>query len=315
MKALLHQLRYEMRRFAVSTVNRIETVFIGGGTPSTVSPEDYEQIFIEIRPFLSIGAEVTVEANPNSATVEWLEGMHSLGVNRVSFGVQSFNSQKLKFLNRNHTSNDAIGSIEFAGKIGFKRISIDLIYNTIIDTPHLIESDIDMALKLPIEHISTYSLTIESGTHFETIESFREDQGITESIIERLNREYGQYEISNFGVKSRHNLGYWQGKSYIGVGSGAVGFHRDRRFYSNRDLKGYITNPIDLDIEKISPENQRLERLFLGLRSVVGVSKSDIVDYTILPELLNSGILIESGDRFYNQNYLLADEVALRLGG
>ena len=114
MKALEVQLVYELERFLAST-NSIESVFIGGGTPSTISPKLYEPIFERLKPYLACGIEITSEANPNSATKEWLHGMWELGVNRISFGVQSFNREKLKLLNRSHTPTQALDAINNAG--------------------------------------------------------------------------------------------------------------------------------------------------------------------------------------------------------
>ena len=313
MKALSQQLAFEMKRFAVSEVNKIDTIFIGGGTPSTVDAKLYKPIFQKISPYFIDDIEITVEANPNSATEEWLREMYRLGVNRLSLGVQSFNGDKLIFLGRNHTPEMAIDAIKNAEKVGFKKLSIDLIYNTVMDTPKLLLSDLSKAKSLPITHISTYSLTAEEGTPFENGESVRESIEATKDLIAILDSEYGQYEISNFGEPSRHNMGYWQGKDYIGIGSGAVGFQRDRRIYGNRDLKEYISNPIDVNIELLSKSDLQFERLFMGLRSTVGIERRDISNFTLLNSLISDGTIIEHQSRYYNQNYLLADEIAMRL--
>ena len=129
MQALLKQLSFELQRFG-ATQNSIETLFIGGGTPSTVEPELYEPIFTLLRPYLQEDAEITTEANPNSATYEWIVGMKNLGVNRISFGVQSFNDEKLKFLHRAHNKDDAIIAVQNASKAGIKNISLDMAFLT-----------------------------------------------------------------------------------------------------------------------------------------------------------------------------------------
>ena len=128
MLALEKQLEHELKRFHV-TKKSIETVFIGGGTPSTIHPSLYQPIFRLLKPLIKPNAEITTEANPNSATLSWLQGMYDLGVNRVSFGVQSFDKNKLKALNRSHSPSDAIRAITNAKEIGFKNLSLDLIYN------------------------------------------------------------------------------------------------------------------------------------------------------------------------------------------
>jgi len=155
MKALHKQLSYELKRFSAQE-GSIETLFIGGGTPSTVAPELYEPIFELLQPYLQQNAEITTEANPNSATKEWLRGMKALGVNRVSFGVQSFDADKLKNLNRAHDPKQAKEAIFNAETLGFEHISLDLIYNYQGDTEALLLQDIETAFSLPIDHISAY---------------------------------------------------------------------------------------------------------------------------------------------------------------
>ena len=167
MDSLKSQIEYELERFK-ATPQSIETIFIGGGTPSTVAPELYQPIFKLLAPYLQKNIEITSEANPNSATYEWLQGMYELGVNRISFGVQSFNKDKLKILNRAHTPDQAKDAIHNAQKVGFKNLSLDLIYATLGDTKELLLHDIDTAFTLPINHLSAYALTIEEGTAFES---------------------------------------------------------------------------------------------------------------------------------------------------
>jgi len=148
MQALQRQLSFELKRFNVGK-KQIKTLFIGGGTPSTVDPELYKPIFELLEPYLQDDAEITTEANPNSATKEWLKGMKNLGVNRVSFGVQSFESEKLKALNRAHTPKQAKEAIIYAKEIGFEHLSLDLIYNYQGDTQKLLLKDIEEAFTLP----------------------------------------------------------------------------------------------------------------------------------------------------------------------
>ena len=174
MQALEKQLLFELEHFN-ATEGSIETLFIGGGTPSTISPELYKPIFKLLEPFLKKDAEITSEANPNSATKEWLDGMFDLGVNRVSFGVQSFNTEKLKNLNRAHSPQQAIEAINHAHDIGYKNLSLDLIYNYQGDSTELLKSDIEEAFKLPINHISAYELTIEGGTKFASTPRVKQD--------------------------------------------------------------------------------------------------------------------------------------------
>ncbi len=314
MDAVKKQLLYELDRFNVNC-GEIETLFIGGGTPSTIVPGLYENIFLTLKKYLSKDIEITTEANPNSATKKWLEGMFKLGVNRISFGVQSFDDNKLKLLNRSHNSTQAINAIKNAHNVGFKNISLDLIYATLGDTKELLQKDIDIALELPINHLSAYALTIEEGTVFEKKPQMsKEFLEHTNYLIENISKKLPQYEISNFGTyKSKHNLGYWRYKDYIGIGSGAVGKLGTKRYYPNTDIESYINNPLDSKVEILTQQDIKLEKIFLGFRSCVGVQK----DILTSDEIKKAMILVDEkkltlkNDTFYNNSYLLADEIAL----
>ena len=317
MLALEEQLKHELQRFE-ATKNSIETIFIGGGTPSTVSPELYKPIFKILKPFLQKDIEITSEANPNSATYEWLDGMKKLGVNRISFGVQSFDETKLKLLNRAHSPEMAKEAILNAKKIGYENLSLDLIYATLGDTKELLQNDIETAFTLPINHISAYALTIEEGTLFEKKPQMsKEKLELTQWLFEEITcRGFKQYEISNFGTyQSTHNLGYWLYKDYIGAGSGAVGKLNEKRFYPTCNIEEYINNPLDIKEEILSEDEQRLEKIFLGLRSEIGI-QSSILNKN---ELKQAELLVEekkltiNNATFYNKDFLLADEIALFL--
>lgn len=314
MLALEAQLDYELKRFKVK-YSEIETVFIGGGTPSTVEPKLYENLFNKLKPYLDKNIEITSEANPNSATKEWLQGMYQLGVNRISFGVQSFDKEKLKLLNRAHSKEDAVSSILKAKEIGYKNLSLDLIYATLGDTKELLESDLEEAFKLPINHLSAYALTIEDGTAFQSKPHMsKETLELTEWFFEKITLKFEQYEISNFGsYKSTHNLGYWKYKDYIGLGSGAVGKLGLERYYPTTVLESYIKDPLDMRIENLDAEDKKIEQIFLGLRSYIGIDKN-ILNQNELKKaliLVDEKKLITKDDTFYNTNYLLADEIAL----
>ena len=315
MEALKVQLKHELRRFE-ATPNSIETVFIGGGTPSTVSQELYKPIFELLKPYLGKSIEITSEANPNSATKEWLKGMYSLGINRISFGVQSFDEEKLKLLNRAHTPQMAITAINNAKEIGYKNLSLDLIYATLGDTKKLLSKDIKMAFTLPINHISAYALTIEEGTAFESKPQMSSEQlELTSWIFDTIKKHgFEQYEISNFGsYQSDHNKGYWLYKDYMGVGAGAVGKHQLSRYYPTSIIEEYIKNPLDIREEILEDEDKKTEQLFLGFRSCVGVEKN-LLSANELKQaeiLLDENKLTLEENTFYNSNYLLADEIAL----
>ncbi|MEK6658105.1 MAG: radical SAM family heme chaperone HemW [Campylobacterota bacterium] len=315
MEALCTQLEFELKRFSI-TPKAIESLFIGGGTPSTVAPKFYEKIFEMLKPYLGDNIEITSEANPNSATGEWLKGMFELGVNRISFGVQSFNKDKLKLLNRAHNDTQAKEAILNAQKVGFKNISLDLIYATLGDTKELLENDLLTAFSLPVNHLSAYALTIEEGTPFESKPHMSKERlKLTSWLFKKIgDAGFGQYEISNFGsYRSTHNQGYWEYKDYIGLGSGAVGKLNLERYYPTSSIEEYIKNPLNIKTELLTLEDKKTERIFLGLRSCVGVPKNILNTQELQKAnlLVNEKKLIFQNDTFYNSDYLLADEIAL----
>ncbi len=310
-KALQKQLLHEIKVF---NPNKLSTIYIGGGTPSSVPASLYDKIFKTLSPFITKDTEITTEANPNSLTNEWLSIMKSYGVNRISLGVQSFDDKKLKFLGRNHSSSEAKKAIEIAYKT-IKNISIDLIYDTALDNKKLLEADLKTAFSFPLSHISSYSLTIEKGTNFFGKSNLlKGDENLIFWFIDMIKEAgFTQYEISNFGkIKSLHNLGYWKGKDYIGVGSGAVGFLKDKRYYPTKNVKNYITNPLDIKVENLSKQNLKDEKIFLGLRSEVGV-KTSFLDKEKVEILHDEKKIILKNNRLFNKDYFLADEIALFL--
>jgi oxygen-independent coproporphyrinogen-3 oxidase len=319
MSQLIKQLSFELKRFAVKQ-GAIDSVFIGGGTPSCVDARLYEGVFGLLDGYLAKDIEITTEANPNSATKEWLKSMRDMGVNRVSFGVQSFDESKLKALARVHTKTQAIQAIEDAFDIGYKNISLDLIYNYQNDTKELLLADITQAFKLPINHISAYELTIEDGTKFAlTPQVKQDDENLAFFVQEQIVANgFEHYEISNYGrYKSTHNIGYWKLQDYIGVGSGAVGMKGNHRYYPTTNLDSYLANPLMCEIEELSAKDIQTEKIFLGLRSLVGID-AKILDNDMLQRakiLVDEEKLYLKNGIFYNPNYFVADEIALYILG
>lgn len=319
MKALKKQLKNDLDNYVITNNKKIETVFIGGGTPSTIKSTEYEEIFQMIKPYLEDFAEITTEANPNSASYEWLQNMKNLGVNRVSFGVQSFDNDKLKFLGRSHNSNSAIKAIQNASKIGFKGINCDIIYGVQNDTIQSLKKDFDTAFSLPITHLSAYSLTIEEGTKFFDRSSVKiDDEELSYKIFDYINSKgFHQYEISNFAKnkesESKHNYGYWQHKEYLGVGAGAVGYLNQQRHYPSKSIEEYIKNPLAFEIEEIDLQDVKTEKILLGLRCSNGVEISlfDDLELKKIDELIEYDKVYIENNRLYNKNFLLSDELAL----
>lgn len=318
MSKILEQLKADISLFGAKKES-ISSVFIGGGTPSSIDAKLYKEFFDFIYPYLTKNAEITTEANPNSANLNWLKTMRDFGVNRMSFGVQSFHEAKLNFLGRKHTRDEAIQAVLNAQKVGFENISIDLIYETALDSKKLLFDDMKIASNLPINHISAYSLTIEKNTQFYKTPKARKDSMILTKYLFKTLEDFGfkSYEISNFSraYKCKHNIGYWRYKKYIGIGSGAVSFDGKNRIYTQNSPKLYIKNPNFKNYEKLSDEDIVMEKIFLGFRSFTGVQRK------ILPPnmdkkvniLLENKKLILKKDKLYNPNFFLADEIALFL--
>jgi len=319
MKALTHQLETELENYVKKHNNIIETVFIGGGTPSAVKYTEYEQVFKLIQPYINDDTEITTEANPNSGTVEWLTGMYNYGVKRVSFGVQSFNDEKLKVLGRAHKSNRAIKAIHDAKEVGFKAINCDIIYGVKGDTFESMKKDFDLIETLPITHISAYSLILEKGTKFFNQHHLKiDDEELSQDLFSYLkNMGFNQYEISNFSTKekyeSKHNKGYWQHKEYLGIGAGAVGYKNKVRYYTHEDLDEYISNPLFANTENLNDNDIKMEKVLLGFRTSLGIQMDIFTqkERVKIQDLTSADKLSVKNGRLYNENFLIADELAL----
>lgn len=317
-KALLEDLKAQIDLFRLSK-NSIRTLFIGGGTPSVVEARFYEGIIEFLTPYLNKNSENTIEANPKSSIYSWLKSMKDFGFNRVSFGAQSFHSKKLEFLGRTHTQKELLESVENASKAGFDNINLDLIYDTKLDDKKMLDFELLhlRGIKKLLTHISAYHLSIEKNTAFANFTHYKKNAPrLMKYFIEQIEISgFKQYEISNFGRVCKHNLAYWQGKDYIGCGLSAVGFLKNQRFYTAKNLKAYIANPCFREVENLNAKELCLERLFLGLRSKVGVDKK-ILSPTQLQkasELVRAKKLLFKNERFYNPNFLISDELALYL--
>lgn len=323
MKALKIQLKTELIEYVEKHNKQIETVFIGGGTPSCIKHFEYKEVFDLIKPFLIPNAEITTEANPNSASYEWLENMHNYGVTRVSFGVQSFDNDKLKFLGRSHNNKSAIKAIQNANSIGFNGINCDIIYGVEGDTLESMKKDFKQAFELPITHLSAYSLTIEEGTKFFDRSSVKiDDEELSYEIFDYIKQNnFNQYEISNFAkekkYESKHNYGYWEHKEYLGVGAGAVGYVNKQRYYPIKSIEEYIKNPFNMEFEPIDDEDIKTEKILLGFRCSNGVELSLFSQKELkkIDDLLEEDKVFIQNERIYNKNFLLSDELALYILG
>ena len=287
LKAYLNELRY----YANETSERvISSVFLGGGTPSLMKPSIIGKILDEIQSLwdCSKAMEVTAEANPSSSEAQRFKDFRSAGINRLSIGVQSLNNQSLMFLGRLHNADDARKAIKAATKI-FPRISFDLIYALPGQTPITWKKELASAIKIAEGHLSLYQLTIEPGTEFhkKRIQAANEDIGaalyeLTQEIID--NAGLPAYEISNHakkGQESRHNLIYWRGGDYLGIGPGAHGrithAYKTEMMHNYREPETWLNLAITKKYGQqkratLSNEERRNELVLMGLRLIEGIS-------------------------------------------
>ena len=237
----------------------LETVYLGGGTPSQLSPALLQRFFdcLSQHADLSSMREITMECNPDDLTDEYVEALRQLPVNRVSMGAQTFSDDRLRFLHRRHTARQVTEAVERLRRIGIRNISIDLMFGFPGETLADWEEDIRQALALQVEHISAYSLMYEEGTALHRmlqqgkISETDEDTYLKmyETLIDRLTAaDFEHYEISNFArrteeagnFRSKHNSSYWNGTPYIGLGAAAHSYDIDNRWWNVSDVREYI---------------------------------------------------------------------------
>ena len=292
----------------------VETLYIGGGTPSLLDVEDMRRL-LEVLPVES-AKEVTIEANPSDITHEKARAWRAMGVTRLSIGIQSFNDDMLRLIGRRHTAEQAREAVRIAREEGFENISADLIYGL----PHamrnaameVLKRDVEELLRLEVEHISTYCLSYEEGTAMTRmlergeIEEVDEDteNRMFDYIVEQLTKAgYEHYEVSNFarpGRRSRHNSNYWNDTPYIGLGAGAHSYDGVHRYWNPSDIdlyiKGALAHDFQREQETLTNEQRHTERVMLGLRTAEGIARSDVDEAKALP-YLQRGLLRTEGNR------------------
>ncbi|MFC3847962.1 radical SAM family heme chaperone HemW [Helicobacter baculiformis] len=295
---------------------RLRSIFIGGGTPNMLDSKHYEKIFNSIASHarLSPKIEITLEANPDLVSLEWCRALKELGMTRLSLGVQSFFKPKLRFLQRDHTPKNVYKALKYASQSAIAHLSIDLIYNTPLDTPQSLEQEVTRASALPIDHLSAYSLTLEDNTRLAATPVHTLPNLDTHMRAHLCARGFIPYEVSNYArnYQSVHNLSYWESLEYLGCGAGAVGRVGRTRLYKLKDVKSYIANPTHARVERLSMKDLDFEAVFLGLRCALGVSTTLLVPEKV-KILLEEGICYLRGDRLVARDFLLADEIALWL--
>ena len=273
----------------------INTVYFGGGTPSVLEKEEIKKILNQIYKVFNINndAEITMECNPEDINLSKLKFLKTIGFNRLSIGVQSFNNSDLKLLNRTHNSSQAINCILQAKKIGFKNISIDLIYGLPNQSLKKWKLNMEELFKLDVSHFSAYQLTVEKNTFLNKLLNKGEVRLPKENtvlsqyrLLLKMSKKFGyiNYEISNFGKAnyfSEHNISYWRNNYYIGIGPSAHSYNGVERRWNVSSNSKYINNINDEKIfykKEILSKNQKYnEYVFTSLRTIYGVD-SDYIE-------------------------------------
>lgn len=321
----------------------VETIYFGGGTPSLLNSDQLSGLMAHLYSNfeLSPETEVTLEANPEDLTLEKAREFASLGINRLSVGIQTFDNDQLKFLNRAHNSRQALESIENARAAGIENITLDLIFALPGHGTTKFEKDVKTALKLEVPHMSIYGLTIEEGTAFgnwvrrgklkeETEMENTKQYKLAERLL--MARGYEHYEVSNYclpGYQSRHNTSYWLQKAYLGLGPGAHSYDGSHRIINQPNnhvyMKALEQDGSYQEVEKLRPIDQINEYILTRLRTVFGADldflkgeygadlfaeKREFLEQLQEKGLasLNQGVLSLS-----RHGFLIADEISLEL--
>ena len=290
-RALCREL--EMRQDYVGG-EEIETIYLGGGTPSQLTEEELKAIFSSIYHIYKVktNAEITLEANPDDLTPEYVAMLRQLPVNRISMGIQTFQEETLKLLHRRHTATQAIEAFRRCREAGFQNISIDLMYGLPGETLETWKEDLRQAINLRPEHISAYHLIYEEDTALwrlreqHCVEEADEELSVSlfTTLIDRLTEAgYQHYEISNFclsGMHSRHNSSYWTGKKYLGCGPSAHSFNGVSRQWNVASLEGYIKGVeegvLDYEVEELDLYTRYNDFVLTSIRTAWGMPLSKL---------------------------------------
>ena len=303
----------------------LDTIYIGGGTPSCLNIDQLEILF-KILSILkkSSDIEYTIECNFDSITEEKLKLFKKYGINRLSFGLESINKNNLLLLERDISKSRVKSIISLCRKLNFNNINIDLMYAIPGEDLKILDEDLSFVLALDVEHISTYSLIIEDHTKLKIkdIDYISEDLDFSmyELICKRLSN-YNHYEISNFskdGYQSRHNLSYWKNKNYYGFGLGASSYIGKRRINNTRSINKYLEDNYVSDYEILKKSDIMDYEMILGLRTNTGVNKNEfylkygvnIEDVFDLSMLIKNGLLISDKNIYIPENkWYISNEV------
>lgn len=313
-------------------IDKVKTLYIGGGTPTSLNDHDFELLLKKASSYLDIDYEFSVEANVENLTDNKLAIMKKYHVNRISIGVQSSNDVVLQNYNRHHCFDDAKKVINKVKQYGFNNINVDLIYGYEGQTLTDLDNDLNNFLSLDVPHISTYSLTINKGTMFYNKHYQEQNQDDSrlfyDHILNKLRKSgYSRYEISNYckpGYESKHNLTYWKNEQYYGIGLGASGYINNIRYTNTKNLNKYINHQF-IDEQEIVDKNNLFEYFLLtNLRLEKGFSrlrfkeifnydlyeaKKDIFDEMIKKQLIQ----VDENIHLLDEGLIIMDSIILKL--
>lgn len=312
----------------------LETIYIGGGTPSALSTSELKELFS----FLKIlkrtpNCEVTIECNIENITKEKLHLFMDFGINRISIGVESSKENLLKFLERPYTKKEIQKKVSLVKKVGFTNINLDLMYAIPTESIEDLKEDLSFFLELDVPHISTYSLMIEEHTKLmlKGVKTIKEDLDlkmyqVIHNILEQ--NSYCHYEISNFakqGFESKHNLTYWKNEEYYGFGLGASGYIGSIRYTNTKSFQKYEQGNYRFEEEKMDLKLDMENEIMLGLRTIEGVSKErflqkfkcDLKERYEVSDLIEKGYLVETETTYYIPflYWYLSNEIIVRFIG
>jgi oxygen-independent coproporphyrinogen III oxidase len=322
----------------------ISTIFVGGGTPSLATIELFADWLALVRKLWAVpnGIEFSLECNPESVTSEKLLALRELGVNRPTLGIQSFHPELLQLLNRRHRLDDTMKAVYLINSTGFSNFGTDMIFGLPLQTTDILSKDIDQIVDLNPPHISFYQLTVEPDTPLAKrvangtlkVHSPEFNLSLYRGGCERMTEAgYVRYEVSNFarsGYECKHNISYWDGSDYLGLGPSAHSFMNNTRFYNKRNLTDYLEGLNRGELPRIvdeSGENERItEAIMLGLRMSRGIDRARFAGKYGFPleSRLNQrqyDLLVESGHiirdngtvRLSDEGIVVADEITRRL--
>jgi oxygen-independent coproporphyrinogen-3 oxidase len=262
----------------------LETVYIGGGTPSVLEIKDLSRILRKFK--TESHSEITMEINPDDVNYDYLRELFDLGINRLSFGCQTFDDSILKLINRRHNSSQVKSALFTAKNAGFRNLSLDFIYGLPTQTQQGFIDDLKKAVELGVQHISLYGLKIEEGCYFynHLPENLPDEDMQADMYLEAISTlcalGFEHYEVSNFsreGFNSKHNLTYWNNEEYYGFGVASHGYKNGVRYANTENLNEYIKNPLEHKDSKLLTTQERLEEeIFLGFRKMKGINVSQI---------------------------------------